>query len=142
MKFFSDDEIIQYGFEATNFDLNKIQTPVDVTSFKNLFKQSNYPKLETDFLIEGFSKGFRIMYEGNQDRTSTAPNLKLRVGSEQILWDKLMKEVKLGRVAGPYKGIPYQAYIQSPIGLVPKQQPGETKTHFPPLLSIRRLIEF
>ena len=31
-----------------------------------------------------------------------------------------MKEVKEGRYAGPFKDNPYKYYIQSPIGLVPK----------------------
>ena len=31
-----------------------------------------------------------------------------------------MKEVELGRYAGPFNFIPYTEYIQSPIGLVPK----------------------
>ena len=31
-----------------------------------------------------------------------------------------MKEVKFGRVAGPFKFILYQNFIQSPVGLVPK----------------------
>ena len=31
-----------------------------------------------------------------------------------------MKEVKAERVAGPFESIPYENYIQSPIGLVPK----------------------
>ena len=31
-----------------------------------------------------------------------------------------MKEVKLGRVVGPYRDIPFENYMQSPIGLVPK----------------------
>ena len=31
-----------------------------------------------------------------------------------------MKEVKAKRFAGPYEAIPYENFIQSPIGLVPK----------------------
>ena len=31
-----------------------------------------------------------------------------------------MKEVKLKRVAGPYSKIPFENFVQSPIGLVPK----------------------
>ena len=31
-----------------------------------------------------------------------------------------MNEVELGRFAGPYEDIPFENYIQSPIGLVPK----------------------
>ena len=50
----------------------------------------------------------------------TAPNLKFRVGNPTILWNKVMKEVGLGRYAGPFKQIPFNNYIQSPIGLVEK----------------------
>ena len=38
------------------------------------------------------------------------------------MWEKVMKEVKLNRYAGPFtrEQIPYDHYVQSPIGLVPK----------------------
>ena len=36
------------------------------------------------------------------------------------MWNKIMKEVEEGRIAGPFDDIPYDNYIQSPIGLVPK----------------------
>ena len=51
-----------------------------------------------------------------------SPNLKLSVGSEVDLWNKVMKEVKLKRFAGPYKEeeIPFEYFIQSPVGLVAK----------------------
>ena len=49
-----------------------------------------------------------------------APNLKLNVGTKTDLWNKVMKEVKVGRYAGPFNEIPFENYIQSPIGLVPK----------------------
>ena len=37
-----------------------------------------------------------------------------------MLWNKVMKEVKAKRYVGPYDEIPYETFIQSPIGLVPK----------------------
>lgn len=101
-----------------------------VEKYQELLIQSNYPQSEIEFLIDGFSNGFNIGYQGETNRTSRAANLKLRVGSEEELWNKLMKEVKLNRVAGPFKDIPYNTYIQSPIGLVPKQNPGETRLIF------------
>ena len=36
-----------------------------------------------------------------------------------------MKEVQAKRLAGPYLHVPYNNYVQSPIGLVPK---GQNKT--------------
>ena len=36
------------------------------------------------------------------------------------MWEKLMKEVKNKRTAGPFPEINFKNFIQSPIGLVPK----------------------
>ena len=42
------------------------------------------------------------------------------------MWSHIMKEVKAGRYAGPFETVPFEHFIQSPIGLVPKD--GGTKT--------------
>ena len=52
------------------------------------------------------------------------------MGNLQILWDKLVKEVRLGRVAGPFDQIPFEHFIQSPIGLVPKDNGKQTRLIF------------
>ena len=41
-----------------------------------------------------------------------------------------MKAVKLKRFAGPYESIPFDYYIQSPVGLVPKGIEGDTRLIF------------
>ena len=64
--------------------------------------------------------GSSIGYEGNENVKFTSPNLTLHIGNETILWNKVMKEVQKGRYAGPFTEIPFENYIQSPIGLVPK----------------------
>ena len=51
----------------------------------------------------------------------TSRNLRLNgLGTKETLWNKIMKEVGLKRYAGPFRQIPFKNYIQSPIGLVPK----------------------
>ena len=75
------------------------------------------------FLLEGFKNGFPIGPQGNRKVKLTSPNLKFRgVGNHTILWNKIMKEVKLKRYAGPYESIPFEFYKQSPVGLVPKDR--------------------
>ena len=55
----------------------------------------------------------------------------MKVGSRTQLWNKLIKEVRAGHVAGPYDNIPFENYIQSPIGLVPKAgNSGQTRLIF------------
>ena len=53
-------------------------------------------------------------------RTDTSENIPLKIGNSTVLWNKIMKEVKAGRYAGPFQHIPFDNYMQSPIGLVPK----------------------
>ena len=84
----------------------------------------------SQFLIEGFSKGFDIGYEGNHDVQFQSQNLKLTVGSKVELWNKVMKEVQLKRYAGPFVEPPFKNYIQSPIGLVPKDNGTKTRLIF------------
>ena len=90
--------------------------------------QTGYDTKEIDYLHKGFTRGFDIGYHGPLICKSTAKNIPLKVGNEIILWNKLIKEVKLGRVAGPFDEIPYENYIQSPIGLVPKDGLDSGKT--------------
>ena len=93
--------------------------------------ESNYNKTETEFLIDGFTNGFSIGYEGPSEVNIKSPNLKFReVGDEVMLWNKVMKEVKVGRYAGPFEEIPFDHYIQSPIGLVPKDGGKDTRLIF------------
>ena len=113
-----------------NLDLQTIVTPVDIDRFEQLLVETNYDKNETDFLIDGFRNGFSIGYEGKEDVHMTANNLKLNVGNETILWNKVMKEVSKKRYAGPFEEIPFEEFIQSPIGLVPKDNGQDVRLIF------------
>ena len=99
----------------TNRDIDEIVMPVDVEKLKELLIETKYDKEESIFLIDGFPHGFDIGYEGESH------NIPFTVGNKHILWEKIAKEVNTGRYAGPFDEIPYQNYIQSPIGLVPKK---------------------
>ena len=88
----------------TNFDLVNAVTPVDADRLDYLLKETNYKESERDFIVEGFRNGFDIPFKGKIEGVRRfARNLKFRIGSEVILWNKIMKEVKLKRYAGPYE---------------------------------------
>ena len=114
-----------------NWDLDNIYTPVDATALEGLLKQSNYDAVKTRKLIDGCVNGFSIGYEGPEDVQIRSKNLKFRgVGNKTILWNKVMKEVKLKRYAGPFEQVPFKNFIQSPIGLVPKDNGCNTRLIF------------
>ena len=100
--------------------MENIQTPIKINELVSMLNEAGYEQEKINFLKEGFSKGFDIGYKGPEKRQSTSHNLPFTVGNKVDMWNKLMKEVGLGRVAGPFDTIPYENYIQSPIGLVPK----------------------
>ena len=128
MNFTGQPEEILY-FE--NFDLENMVSPVDPDTLERLLTESEYDTAETKFLVDGFRRGFSIGYDREEKVKQTAPNLPFRVGNEIILWNKVMKEVKAKRYAGPFKEIPFKDdFIQSPIGLVPKDNGKECRLIF------------
>ena len=121
------DESPEY---CENFDLDSIVTPIDYKIFRQLLIDTRYDPDEIDFITKGFRDGFDIGYDGPKLRQSRARNLPFTIGSKTILWNKLIKEVKNKRVARPYDQTPFDYYIQSPIGLVPKAGGEQTKLIF------------
>ena len=107
-----------------------MKTPVDHVKLKQLLVESNYDKQKTSYLVKGFKHGFSLGYKGSNEVKLRSPNLKLTVGSTTKLWNKVMKEVLAGRYAGPYSEIPFETYIQSPIGLIPKDKGTQTRLIF------------
>ena len=96
-------------------------SPVNPDALERLLVQANYNRVETQFLVRGFKEGFDLGYDSPTNVRQFSPNLKLNdPGDDVILWNKIMKEVKLGRFAGPYTEPPFELFIQSPVGLVPK----------------------
>ena len=104
-------------------------TPVNAKILEKLLIESNYDVTETEFLVDGFTNGFDIEYHGDLNRKDTSKNILFTIGDGNIMWEKIMKEVKNGRYAGPFDSIPFDSYIQSPIGLVPKAG-GKTRLIF------------
>ena len=120
---FQDNEILYFE----NFDLENIFTPVDPHQLAVELNRTKFDVQRTKKLVEGFTNGFDLGYRNSSKVKMTSRNLRLVVGSTTELWNKVMKEVQAKRFAGPYAVLPYEEdFIQSPIGLVPKD--GGTKT--------------
>ena len=99
--------------------------------FKSLLSEVNYDQKKTQYLVNGFREGFSLKYQGPLEKvTKESANLKLRVESHLELWNKVMKEVQLGRYAGPHESLPFNYYVQSPIGLVPEDKGLKTRLIF------------
>ena len=96
-----------------NYDLDSICTPVEVSQLEQLLDETNYNESKKNDLINGFTNGFSLGFDGELNKSQNAPNLKLHVRSLTELWNKVMKEVKDKRFAGPYEA-PLLTHTYSP----------------------------
>ena len=101
--------------------MENIVTPVNAQEFDKLLREAGYNDEKREFIVDGFTNGFPLGYTSSRKVQVTSRNLKFTIGDEVDLWNKVMKEVKLKGYARPFKKNPYKDdFIQSPIGLVPK----------------------
>ena len=116
--------------EYVNDRIDEIVTPVNVDRLRYFLDISGYNKEKGDLLLDGFMNGFDIGYRGPSDRRDLSNNIPITVGSEEELWEKIMKEVRLKRYLGPFRQPPFENFIQSPIGLIPKGKENQTRLIF------------
>ena len=99
-----------------------VPTPINPDKL-DLYLNGYDPKIRS-YLVNGFRHGFRLM----NDKYTTSDSdkvLKSAVEHPEIVDKKLMKESKLNRILGPLDKPPFQNFVTSPLGLVPKKNPGE-----------------
>lgn len=109
---------------------------------------SQYDRMESEFLVDGFSNGFRLGYDGPRNVKIESNNLHLRVGDNFDLWNKIMIEVEAKRYSGPYSTpdeVFPDCHMINPIGLVEKPgKPGKTRLinhySYPPGSSVNDFI--
>lgn len=117
---------------SENYNLYDIVTPIIPEKLEELLLLTDYDPREIRYLVDGFTNGFSLDYQGPRDCRQFSNNLKLRCGNKTDLWNKVMKEVELKRVCGPYTEPMWPWFHQSPLGLVPKSGStvGETRLIF------------
>ena len=84
----------------------------------------SYAPQLVDILLCSFSFGFRIHFQG-AEQPFEACNLRSASENPTAVDAKLQRELGAGRLAGPFTSPPFKNFRVSPLGLVPKKQPGE-----------------
>ena len=80
-----------------------VVTPIKVDNLWKALLEVGYEEQRITTLVNGFSKGFDIRYRGPMKRRNLSSKLPFRIGSKTELWNKVMKEVKEHRYAGPFE---------------------------------------
>ena len=75
-------------------------------------------------LAYGFVNGFKLGFMGPRVFRKSN-NLQSIKGNEELAQAKINSEIKLKRISGPHQYPPFTNFMSSPIGLVPKKDPGK-----------------
>lgn len=97
-------------------------TPVKVDRLN--FLLNDYSPSLKQFLVNGFSCGFRVGFVGER-HSFESPNLQSALEQPHIVISKLNKELEAGRIAGPFAIPPFPNFRCSPLGIAPKKDPSE-----------------
>ncbi|KAJ1151027.1 hypothetical protein NDU88_003814 [Pleurodeles waltl] len=90
-----------------------------------LAEANAYPnKQDAATLVKGFEEGFIIPVKG-QITGGSHKNLKSALEQPEVVQQKIYKESKLGCIEGPLAGPLPLDLIISPLGVVPKKEPGQ-----------------
>ena len=81
-----------------------ITTPIQVHTLANYLE--NYDSFLANYLIQGFTFGFRIPYQGPRlfRLSKNLPSIK---GKEHILEERITQELLHHRIAGPFQSPPF-----------------------------------
>ena len=97
-----------------------VVTPINIPSLSKIL--SNYPN--KNYLIDGFSEGFHLRYKA-PPFSSFSRNHQSATLHANALNDLVDRELSAGRIAGPFSSPPFDNFVVSPLGVVPKKEPGK-----------------
>ena len=114
--------VLQKGqnLDPSLFSLAK--TPINVDNLSQ--ELEGYDPEKATAILNGFRFGFPLYYSGSRVATE-AKNLKSALVQPDIVRQKIQVEVEAGRVAGPFDNRPIPNLRISPLGTVPKKEPGQ-----------------
>ena len=108
--------------QVDNHSKSTVATPIKVE--KLAFWLQGYDNEAQKYLLDGFSEGFKIPFKG-EVKSTTVQNLKSAAKHSTVVDQYIAKELQKDRISGPYNSLPFETFHISPVGVVPKKQPGD-----------------
>ena len=105
-----------------NIPPNVLPTPVKVNSLVRILE--GYDEAKLAYIREGFTVGFPLGCVGIPD-TKLSKNHRSAEQHPEIINDFISKGKIEGRIAGPFLSPPFEPFITSRLGVVPKSEEGK-----------------
>ena len=105
-----------------NVSMPPLPNPIKCLRLNHYLEGYNFQN--RTFLIDGFSKGFRIPFQGPIISRISRNHLSAR-SNVQAINEKIQGELRAGRIIGPFDTPSFDPLICSPIAVVSKHEPGK-----------------
>ncbi|KAK3089099.1 hypothetical protein FSP39_000774 [Pinctada imbricata] len=102
---------------------NNFQIKTPIKAEKLQFWLRGYKDSYKEYLTNGFKFGFKIPFIGSRS-FRVHKNLNSARGNPKVLNEIINSEISKGRAEGPFEFPPFPHLQCSPLGLVPKKEPG------------------
>ena len=118
----------QLPLEGSKGYYGALPTPINVNNLERAL--SGHPDRSfVSTLCSTLKHGVDVGYSGSRV-SRFSRNLPTALEQPHVVTANLLKEVALGRVAGPFSTPPFPSFQVSPIGLVPKKHSDKFRTIF------------
>lgn len=102
--------------------------PAQLPKPRSLVNPDNFAKLLGDhpkvqFLVDGFRNGFHIPHISHPASRTSRNHRSVREHQE-VLPQYIHAEEAAGRIVGPFATLPREVFVASPLGVIPKNEPG------------------
>lgn len=98
----------------------KLPTPIKVDMLE-YFLYGYDPHLRQK-LVQGFTFGFKINSTICRESRNVSKNHRSAMENTQVVAEKIQKEILKCRFRGPFLRPPFDNFICSPLGLIPKKE--------------------
>ncbi len=110
--------------QSNQQSITSVTTPISHSKLKMYLDIIGYDKTKTNYLVNGFQHGFRLQHQSQV--SSTFPDNDRSVFKHQdVVQDKIDKELQAGRLQGPFNRPPFPVFHVSPIKIIEKSTRGK-----------------
>ena len=98
----------------------KLPTPVKAKVLSDYLR--GY--IKADYITSGFTEGFMLNFEGEESPLHSNNSVSV-TNNEQVVAEKIRKELDMGRIEGPFLEPPFDNFKCSPLSVREKREPGK-----------------
>jgi hypothetical protein len=96
-----------------------VSTPLNAEAWALRLAASHYPNPQAaETLVRSLRLGVDLGFRGERNRSQVGPNLSSALEHPDAIRANLLKEISLGRRAGPYPDPPFPNFYSNPLGVV------------------------